>query len=91
MEAALQTKLDAVVELVNNVMVDPDVDLEYYLGGDTGEDPHIMAKYSEDNYRERRICLGKYLDKTAEDISNYVTFSIEQFKEEIDSLKHGAQ
>ena len=33
----------------------------------------------------------RYLTKTAEDIANLVTFYIEQFIEQIDSVEHGSQ
>jgi hypothetical protein len=32
-----------------------------------------------------------YMQKTAEDLANLVTFSLERFMEEIDSRQYGAQ
>ncbi len=95
MDAALKEKLTKIVELVNNAMVDADIDIEYCIPGvevtsddcDTSGVPYVLVKYSEDKYIERKIRLTeKYLNNSAEEIANLVTFSIEQFKEEIDSV-----
>lgn len=52
--------------------------------------PYIAVKYSEDKYVTRKIRLtDKYLHHTPEEIVGLVTFSIEQFKEEIDSVQLG--
>lgn len=98
MEAALKDKLETIVELVNNVMADPDIDIDYCIpeveatsdSCNVNADPHISVKYSENKYTERKIRLtDTYLQNTAEEIANLVTFSIEQFKEEIDSVQMG--
>jgi hypothetical protein len=98
MEAALKEKLKKVVELVNNDMVDPDIDIEYCIpevettadSCDTSGDPYLLVSYAEDKYVKRKIRLSKSnLQKSAEDIANLVTFYIEQFKEEIDSVNMG--
>lgn len=101
MERALKEKLEKVVELVNNTMVDPDIQVDYCIpdsagscssNNDDNTDPYILVKYSEDRYVERKIGLGSnYLEKSPEDIANLTTFFIEQFMEEVDSLKYGAQ
>ena len=94
MNSELKQKLEKIVELVSNVMVDPDIDLEYCIpevettssSCDVSGDPYILVSYSEDKYTQRKIRLtDKYLDNSAEEIANLVTFSIEQFKEEIDA------
>jgi hypothetical protein len=98
MTEALQQKLEKIVELVNNTMVDPDIDLEYCIPDvetttnscDLGGDPYILVNYSENKYVTRKIKLTqKYLEQTPEEIANLVTFSIEQFKEELDSVNMG--
>lgn len=100
MEQALKEKLESVVALVDKAMIDPDIDIEYCIpevemtsdSCDVTGKPYILVKYNEDKYVERKISLSdKYLEKTAEEVANLVTFSIEQFKEEIESLKYGAQ
>lgn len=100
MEQALKEKLTAIVELVNNAMVDPDIEIDYCIPEvattsdkcDLSGDPYVLVKYCEEDRCERKIRLSdKYLEMTAEEIANFVTFSIEQFKEELESLKYGAQ
>ena len=98
MQENLKEKLEKIVELVSNVLADPDIDLEYCIpevkttsdSCDVGGVPYILVKYSEDKYVQRKIRLtDKYLQNSAEEIANLVTFSIEQFKEEIDSVQMG--
>ncbi len=98
MEKALKEKLEAVVEIVNNVMVNPDVEVECCRseGSTTSEtgDPYIHLKYTANgtHIMEQNIPLKhQYIEKTAEDIANLVTFYIEQFIEQIDSVESGAQ
>lgn len=91
MEKALKDKLETVIELVNNVMVNPDVEVEYCKPG--GE-PCIHLKYMAGgtHVMEQNIPIRHhYLEKTPEDIANLVTFYIEQFIEQIDSVENGAQ
>jgi len=96
MKQALKEKLENVVKHINNIMVDPDIDIDFCIPGvemtvessDTEADPYIIVNYTNDKYVGRKIKLNeRYLQKSAEEIANLVTFSIEQFKEEIDSLK----
>lgn len=97
METILKEKLQKIVELVDKTMADPDIEVEYCISGveesarscDSTGDPLVIVKYLEDTYTERRFNLSKYLDKPVEDIVNLITFSIEQFKAEVDSLKAG--
>ena len=93
MEKALKEKMEAVVELVNNVMVNPDVEVEYFIPEASG-DPYIHLKYTANgtHIMKQNIPLKHhYINKTAEDIANLVTFYIEQFIEQIDSVENGAQ
>ncbi len=95
-------KMEEVIALVNNTMVDPDIELEYCIPevattsetfGVTG-DPYIHLKYAANgtHIMEQKLPIKhRYLKKTPEDIANLVTFYIEQFIEQIDSLEHGAQ
>ncbi len=100
MEKEVKAKLEKVVELMNNVMVDPDIDIEYCIPEvatttdtcDVSGDPYILVKYvvTATNVRERKIRLGKTaLLNSAEEIANMATFSIEEFKTEIDSVEMG--
>ena len=99
MQKELKDKLDKVVLLINDLMVDPDIDIEYHIpeiavttGTPDTQDPYILLKYviSEYNVHTRKVTLGKtYLNYTPEKIADLVTFSIEQFKTEIDSVEMG--
>jgi hypothetical protein len=99
-EQETKEKLEAVVALVNNVMVDPDIDIEYCIPDvattaetcDVSGDPYILVTYVVSEYTKptRKIRLTpSYLNNTAKAIANLVTFSIEQFKTEIDSVEMG--
>jgi hypothetical protein len=99
-EQETKEKLEAIVALVNNVMVDPDIDVEYCIPEvattsdtcDVSGDPYILVTYVVSEYTKptRKIRLTKtYLNNTAKAIANLVTFSIEQFKTEIDSVEMG--
>jgi hypothetical protein len=100
MEQATKEKLGKIVELVNNAMVDPDIDVDYYIPGvevtlkegDSSGDPYILLTYAVSEYTRptRTIHLGStMLQSTAEEVANQVTFSIEEFKGEIDSVEMG--
>jgi len=98
MERMTKEKLETIVALVNKNLADPDIDIEYCIPEvETSADncdingvPYIAVKYSEDKYVTRKIRLtDKYLQHTPEEIVGLVTFSIEQFKEEIDSVQLG--
>jgi len=100
MEKENQEKLGKIVELVNNAMVDPDIDVDYYIPGvevtlkeaDKSGDPYILLTYVVSEYTKptRTIHLGKtMLMSSAEEVANQVTFAIEEFKGEIDSVEMG--
>jgi len=99
MTTELKDKLDKIVLLTNDLMVDPDIDIEYHIpeiavteGTADTKDPYILVKYviGQYNVHTRKITLGKtYLSYTPEKIADLVTFSIEQFKTEIDSVEMG--
>lgn len=100
MEKQTKEKLEQVVALVNNAMVDPDIDIDFCIPGvettldncDESGDPYILLTYVVSEYTKptRTIHLGHTaLQSTAEEIANQVTFSIEEFKGEIDSVEMG--
>ena len=99
-EKDVKEKLENVVALVNNAMVDPDIDIEYCIPEveTTAEtcnvdgDPYILVTYVVSEYTRptRKIRLGRTaLLNTPEEIANQVTFSIAEFKGEIDSVELG--
>ena len=100
MKRELKEKMENIVSLVDNVMVDPEIDIEYCIPEvavtaetcDLSKDPYIQVTYVVSEYTRptRKIHLtDKYLNNDAKLISNLVTFSIEQFKMEIDSVEMG--
>ena len=99
-EEELKAKLENIVALVNNASVDPDIDIEYCIPDvatttdscDVSGDPYIEVTYVVSEYTKptRKIRLtSTYLQNTPEEIANLVTFSIENFKTEIDSVEMG--
>ena len=96
----IEEKLRKVVALIDNATLDPDIDIDYFIPGieitlktyDEFEEPYILVTYVVGEYTKptRKIHLGKtILQSTAEEITNQVTFSIEEFKSEIDSVEMG--
>ena len=100
MDTQTKDKLTKVVTLVNDLMVDPDIDIDFCIPGlettlkdcDTSGDPYILLTYVISDYNKptRTIHLGKTaLKDSAEEIANHVTASVEEFKGEIDSVEMG--
>lgn len=93
-------KLEQIVALVDKTMVDPDIDIDYFIPGvkktlnvsnEVGS-PYILVTYVVSNYNKptRKIHLGSTaMQSTAKEIANQVTSSIEEFKSEIDSVEMG--
>jgi len=95
-------KLQALVGLIDNIVVNPDVNVEYCIPGvlvtteATGisGDPYIEFTYATDTldpHTQHMPLTRNYLEKTPEDLANLFTFSLEQFMEEIDSRQYGVQ
>ncbi|MDF1880138.1 hypothetical protein JHD50_02275 [Sulfurimonas sp. MAG313] len=86
----LKQRLDKVVELVTKASVDPDIDIEYFNESDN---PHILVTYvvSEYNKPTRKITLKDTVlsRNSPEDLANQITFAIEEFKGDIDSVGMG--
>lgn len=98
MKQALKEKLDEIVLELQNLTVDPDIDIEYCIpeiattapSCDLYGGPYILVKYSENKYIEKKIILNdNYLKKSAKEIANLVTFSILQFKLQVDATQIG--
>lgn len=95
-----QEKLQTMIRLVNNMSIDPDVQIDYYIPDvlttvdKTGDfnDPYVQFSYDCDGIHTQHFPLKKtYLEKTPEDLANLITFSLEQFTGEIDARQYGAQ
>ncbi len=93
-------KLETIVSLVNDAMIDIDIDVSYCIpevettadSCDVFAEPHIVLTYNENAYntRTRKVSLGKTaLQSTPEDLTKHVLLEIETFKEEIDNIQMG--
>ncbi|MCK5678438.1 MAG: hypothetical protein KAH72_08195 [Flavobacteriaceae bacterium] len=102
MQSELIEKLEDVVDLIDHAVSNPDIELSYCIpdvamtadNANVSGDPYIHLKYMSNGTHtmEQNIPIKKnYLKKTPEDIANLVTFYIEQFVEQIDSVEYGAQ
>lgn len=103
MLAEQKEKLQRVVDLIDNIAVDPDVNIEYFIPGvlvtiDGGTvesaGPYIQFTYAKDNIHpwiQRMPLKQNYLEKTPADLANFITFTLERFIEEVDSVESGAQ
>ena len=100
MEKQLKEQLEHIVTLVDKMMVDPDIEIEYCIPEvsttsetcDVSGDPYILVEYfiSQHHKPTRKIRLTEtYLRNTPEEIANLITASIEEFKGEIDSVQMG--
>jgi hypothetical protein len=106
MLAEQKEKLQKVVEIIDNVGVNPDVMVDYFIpgvlvtegadgSGDSGG-PYVQFTYasasdSSNPHVQHMPLTHGYLEKDAEDLANLITFSLERFMEEIDSRQYGAQ
>lgn len=95
-------KLQAVVNLVDKISVNPDVNIEYFIpgilvtkeGSHESDAPYIQFAYASDGQEAhiQNVHLTRSnLEKTPQDLVNLITFSLEQFMGEIDSRQYGAQ
>jgi len=102
MLVAHKETLEAVVGLIDNISVDPDIKVDYYIpdvlmtveNRNISSDPYIQFTY-EANDQQAQVqympLKENYLQKTPQDLANLITFSLAQFTEEIDSTFYGAQ
>ena len=101
---AQKAKLETFIGLIDNIAVNPDVNIDYFIPGvlvtpgadGSGESggPYIQFTYAvngNDQHVQHMPLTHGYLDKSAEDLANLATFSLERFMEEIDSRQSGAQ
>ena len=97
-------RLQAAVGLIDNISINPDIDVDYFIPGvlvtdnaDGSSDaggPYVQFTYAangSDLHVQHMPLTHGYLDKSPQDLTNLVTFSLERFMEEIDSRQYGAQ
>ena len=103
MLVAHKESLQEFVGLIDNIAVDPDVDINYFIPGvmvttESGQvedgGPFIEFTYSpqgQDPHVQHVPLTHNNLEKEPQDLVNLFTFSLERFMEEIDSRQYGAQ
>ena len=103
MLVAQKEKLQEFVGLIDDIAVDPDLSIDYFIPGvvvttdggrgETGG-PYIQFAYASDGqdaHIQHMPLTRSYLEKAPEDLANLFTSSLERFMEEIDSRQYGAQ
>ena len=99
MNKELKIKLEKIIALVNDGIVHPDIDLEYCIpevettkdACDIAGSPYILLTYvNSDHQPTRKISLGHTaLQSSPDELAKHVLCSIEEFKEDTDSVKMG--
>jgi len=88
----LESRLNKVVSLVTQASADPDIEIEY-CEAKGSNDPSILITYvvSEYNKPTRNFPLKSTVLRrnSPEDLANQITFTIEEFKGDIDSVGMG--
>lgn len=84
-------------EKIENGDISPDMDVQvnfFNEDGSIAEEPNIVVKYypTESDMRQKVINITEDMfNKTVDDAYNYITFQIEQFEEEIDSIEFSGE
>ncbi len=102
MEKELKEKLEKLAEELKDVMVNPDIDIEIcFKDIEVGDScdlnkkfPYVKVRYitEEHDVHEKDIEIAEdNWNKSVEELKEYITFMIEQFMEEIDSVEYGGE
>ncbi|MGB9766530.1 MAG: hypothetical protein ACPLXN_03555 [Sulfurihydrogenibium sp.] len=93
----MKEKLQLVKEKLEEISSMPDLDLEINFFDENGnvlDEPYVLVKYypTESDERDSKIVIPKtMLNEDVDNIVNYITFQIENFKAEIDSIEFGGE
>lgn len=93
----LKEKLTKVMEKLESAVANPDLDLEFNFFDENGnpvEKPTVNVKYyaTETDMRQTKIELSKtLLNEDVDNIVGYITFQIENFEAEIDSIEYSGE
>lgn len=93
----LKEKLQKVQEKLENANINPDIDLEFFFFDENSNPltkPYILVKYypTETDVRESKIELSQsLLNEEVDNIVGFITFQIENFENEIDSVEFGGE
>ncbi len=101
MDEKVREKFVKLAEEVKKNMANPDIELEVcFEGVEEGDScepmkfPYIKVKYvtEEHDVHEKIIEISPdHWNKSVDELKEYVTFMIEQFMEEIDSVEYGGE
>ncbi|MCS7277617.1 MAG: hypothetical protein NZ531_02075 [Aquificaceae bacterium] len=96
----MEEKLKELAEEIRKNMANPDIDIEVCFPGDVDEGcelksyPYLKVKYVVEGHDvyEKEIDIDPiYFDKDVKYLANFVSFQIQQFMEEIDSVEYGGE
>lgn len=97
---SLEEKFKQLAEEVRRSMANPDIDIELCFPNEVDEGcevksyPYLRVKYVVEghNVYEKEIDIDPiYWEKDIKDIAGFITFQIQQFMEEIDSVEYGGE
>lgn len=102
MQQELVQKFEDVVDIIDGALTNPDIQISYCIpdvamtteDADVSGDPYIHLTYLSNGTHKMQQNIpikANYLKKSPQDLANLITFFIEQFIEEIDSVEYGAQ
>lgn len=96
----MEEKFRALAEEVRKSMANPDIDMELCFPSEADEGcelkkyPYLRVRYivEEHDVYEKEIDIDpEYWEKDIKDLANFITFQIQQFMEEIDSVEYGGE
>ncbi len=91
MDQSVKEKFKRLEQELKDVMVNPDIEVEFHFDNDM---PYLKVRYitEEHQVHEKDIEISPdNWKKSVEELKDYVTFMIEQFMEEIDSVEYGGE
>ncbi|NPA41282.1 MAG: hypothetical protein GXO18_03315 [Aquificae bacterium] len=97
MDKAVKEKFQQLAKELNDMMVNPDIEIEPCFEEDCYRPrrfPYVKLRYTTDehNVHEKDIEISPdNWNKSVEELKEYITFMIEQFMEEIDSVEYGGE
>jgi hypothetical protein len=97
MDKELKEKFQQLAREIEDSMVNPDIDIEPCFDEECYSPrkfPYVKLRYTtnEHNVHEKDIEISPdHWDKSVSELKEYITFMIEQFMEEIDSVEYGGE
>ncbi len=101
MDKETRDKFQRLAGELKDMMVNPDIEIDVCFKGieeaegcEVREIPYVRVRYTteEHDVHEKDIEISEdNWKKSVEELKDYVTFMIEQFMEEIDSVEYGGE